>query len=139
MTTGILRARTLTVSIGCTPSKVYDFVSDARNLPQWSFFGSVTRSGDQWLADTPDGRVGLRFVAANEFGVLDHYVHLGSGVEIHVPMRVIPNGEGSEVLFTVFQLPDMSDEEFAEDTMQVKHDLDTLKATLEDAEAVHHT
>jgi hypothetical protein len=29
-------------------------------------------------------------------------------------MRVIPNGEGSEVLFTLFQAPDMSDDAFAE-------------------------
>ncbi|HEV8649783.1 MAG TPA: hypothetical protein VG276_10355 [Actinomycetes bacterium] len=89
--------------------------------------------------DTPDGPVGLRFVEANELGVLDHYVKLGSGVEIDVPMRVIPNGEGSEVLFTLFQAPDMSDERFAEDAKQVEHDLATLKAVLEDAGAGHCT
>lgn len=139
MTTGTLRARTLAVSIGCAPSKVYDFVSDPRNLPRWSFFRSVTRSGDQWIVDTPDGPVGLRFVEASEFGVLDHYVKLGSGVEIHVPMRVLPNGKGSEVLFTLFQTPDMLDEEFAEDTTQVERDLATLKTLLEDADAGHRT
>jgi hypothetical protein len=139
VTTRLLKARTLAVSIGCAPGRVYDFVSDPRNLPRWSFFRSVTRSGDQWVVDTPDGPVGLRFVEANELGVLDHYVKLGSGVEIDVPMRVIPNGEGSEVLFTLFQAPDMSDERFAEDAKQVEHDLATLKAVLEDAGAGHCT
>jgi hypothetical protein len=133
VTTQLLKARTLAVSIGRPPDQVYDFVSDPRNLPRWSFFRSVTRSGDQWVVDTPDGPVGLRFVEANELGVLDHYVKLGSGVEIHVPMRVIPNGQGSEVLFTLLQTPDMTEEEFAEDAKQVERDLATLKAVLEDA------
>ncbi len=36
-------------------------------------------------------------------------------MEVVVPMRVVPNGSGSEVLFTLFQLPDVSDEKCAED------------------------
>ena len=139
MTTGTLKARTLAVSIGCAPGQVYDFVSDPRNLPRWSFFGSVTKFGDQWVVDTSDGPVGFRFVEANELGVLDHYVKLGSGVEIYVPMRVISNGEGSEVLFTLFQAPDMSDEAFPEDAKQVERDLATLKVVLEDAAAGNRT
>ena len=133
VTTGTLKARTLAVSIDCAPEQVYDFVSDPRNLPRWSFFESVTKAGDQWVADTRDGPVGFRFVEANELGVLDHYVKLGSGLEIYLPMRVILNGEGSEVLFTLFQAPDMSDGAFAEDAKQVERDLATLKVVLEDA------
>ena len=139
VTTGTLKARTLAVSISCPPGQVYDFISDPRNLPRWSFFGSVTKSGDQWVVDTSDGPVGFRFVEANELGVLDHYVKLGSGVEIYVPMRVILNGEGSEVLFTLFQVPDMSDEAFAEDAKQVERDLARLKVVLEDAAAGNRT
>jgi len=37
------------------------------------------------------------------------------GVEVYVPIRVLPNGSGSTVLFTLFQLPGMSDEKYAED------------------------
>jgi hypothetical protein len=139
VTTGTLKTRTLAVSIACPSGQVYDFVADPRNLPRWSLFGSVTKSGDQWVVDTPDGPVGFRFVEANEFGVLDHYVKLGSGVEIYVPMRVILNGEGSEVLFTLFQAPDMSDQAFAVDARQVERDLARLKVVLEDAAAGNRT
>jgi hypothetical protein len=138
-TTPLLKARTLAVSIGRAPGQVYEFGSDPRNLPRWSFSQSVTRSGGQWVAETPDGPVGLRFVEANELGVLDHHVKLGSGVEIHVPMRVIPKGQGSELLFTLLQTPGMSDEEFAQDAQQVERDLATLKAVLEDTGAGPHT
>jgi len=72
----------------------------------------------------------VRFVEKNDFGLLDHYVNPVPGVEIHVPMRVLPNGSGSEVIFTLFQLADMSDEQFAEDVGMVERDLKTLKNVL---------
>jgi hypothetical protein len=73
----------------------------------------------------------LRFVAHNDLGVLDHYVSPAPGVEIYAPMRVLANGSGAEVLFTLFQLPGMSDEEYAEDAGLVTRDLETLKDVLE--------
>jgi hypothetical protein len=54
-----------------------------------------------------------------------------SGVEVYVPLRVIPNGSGSELLFTIFRSPDMTDEKFAEDIGLVERDLNTLKQILE--------
>jgi hypothetical protein len=73
----------------------------------------------------------VRFVAKNDFGVLDHYVNPAPGVEIYVPMRVLTNGSGSEVIFTLFRLPKMSDEQFVEDVGMVERDLKTLKNVLE--------
>lgn len=40
-------------------------------------------------------------------------------------------GEGSEVLFTLFQLPGMSDEQFAKDAAMVEADLRMLKTVME--------
>ena len=42
-------------------------------------------------------------------------------------MRVFQNHNGSELLFTVYQLPDMSDEKFLEDSKLVEKDLKKLK------------
>ena len=53
------------------------------------------------------------------------------GVEVYVPMRVVRNGSGSEVIFTAFRLPDMTDEKYAEDLGSVEKDLSTLKSILE--------
>jgi len=74
----------------------------------------------------------IRFAGHNEFGVLDHYVSPAPGLEISVPMRVVPNGTGSEVTFTLFQLPEMSGEQYAEDIRLVERDLGTLKHVLEE-------
>jgi len=73
----------------------------------------------------------VRFVKNNDLGVLDHYVSPAPGAEVYVPMRVLPNGSGSDVLFTLFKLPGMSDEKYAEDAGLVTRDLETLKRVLE--------
>ena len=62
---------------------------------------------------------------------MDHDVKLESGVTIHNPMRVVPNGEGSECVFTLLRRPGMSDAEFARDKAAVESDLKTLKDLLE--------
>ena len=127
------RSRTLSISIDCPVDRVYDFVSNPANLPLWAtaFVRSIRREGSDWVVETPDGPVGIRFVPRNEFGVLDHAVRLGSGAEIMNPIRVVPNGSGSELLFTLFQLPEMADDKFAEDAGMVESDLRTLKSVLE--------
>ena len=126
-------SRTLNVTIACPPRKVYEFVSNPENLPRWAagLGKSVRKSGAGWIVDTPQGSVKIRFAEKNDFGVLDHYVKLSSGVEVYVPMRVVPNGSGSEVIFTLFKMPDMTDEQFAKDAGMVERDLKTLKSVLE--------
>jgi len=131
--TPILGSTTLSVSIQCPPGEVYGFVSNPENLPRWArgLCRSVRRSDADWIVETPQGPMRLRFVERNGLGVLDHYVSPAPGVEVYVPMRVLSNGSGSEVLFTLFRLPDMSDEQYAEDVGLVEQDLRTLKEILE--------
>ena len=97
--------------------EVYAFVCDPNNLPTW--------------ASGLSAAVKVRFVERNPFGVLDHFVRVDSGPEVYMPMRVFPNGEGSEVLITVFRQPGTSEEKFGEDTVWVRRDLEALKALLE--------
>jgi hypothetical protein len=129
----MMKSRTITCSIDRPPSVVYEFASNPENLPQWvrSFCLTVRKSGSDWQMETPTGWVGIQFVPANDFGVLDHVVTLPDGQAMLNPMRVVANGEGSEVIFTLFQLPGMTDEQFANDAGMVEADLRTLKDVLE--------
>jgi hypothetical protein len=77
------------------------------------------------------GRVGFAFVPRNEYGVLDHDVTLPTGEVVYNPMRVIADGNGCEVVFTLRRRPGMSDEEFARDADAVAADLSRLKRVLE--------
>jgi hypothetical protein len=85
----------------------------------------------RWFVETSSGRVGFAFVERNEYGVLDHHVTLPSGELIYNPMRVIPDGDCCEVVFTLRRLPEMSDEDFARDAGLVQADLTRLKHVLE--------
>jgi len=126
-------SRTLSVSIERHPNKVYEFVSDPENIPKWAkgLGKSVRKQGTYWIVGTPQGPMKFRFAEKNKFGVLDHYVTTPSGMEVYVPMRVLANGTGSEVLFTLFRSPDMTDEKYAGDMKLVEQDLQTLKTLLE--------
>ena len=86
----------------------------------------------EWTADTPTGKAKIRFAEKNQFGILDHDVILESGVTFHNPMRVVSNGRSSsEVIFTLFRQPDVSDEKFLEDAKWVEKDLTILSDLLE--------
>jgi hypothetical protein len=126
-------ARTISVSIDCPPERVYAFAVDPANFPRWatSFVRGARRTDAGWVLDTPAGPIGIRFVEPNALGVLDHYVTPAPGVEICSPMRVVANGSGSEVSFTLLQLPDTPDDRFEEDAAMVARDLATLKRVLE--------
>jgi hypothetical protein len=124
---------TITVRIDRSADVVYNFASAPENLPKWaSGLGkSITKMNNDWLVETPQGPMKVRFTERNSFGVLDHYVIPESGPEIYIPMRVISNGGGSELILTLFRLPGISEEKFAEDADWVRRDLNALKSLLE--------
>jgi hypothetical protein len=127
------QSRNLSVQINRNPRDVYHFTSVPENFPRWaSGLGkSLKRVNGEWIAETPQGPRKVRFTERNEFGILDHYVSPEPGVEIYIPLRVIPNGSGSELIFTLFRLSDISEEQFAADADWVMRDLMALKNLLE--------
>jgi hypothetical protein len=128
------RSRHISIDIARPMSEVYDFAADPLNLPTWAagLAGSkVERDGQRWFTDSPMGRVTFTFAPRNGFGVLDHDVTLPSGQVVHNPLRVISDGDQCEVVFTLRQRPDMSDEEFERDADAVADDLATLKSVVE--------
>ena len=86
--------------------------------------------------ETATGWMEIEFVPANEFGVLDHVVKLADGQLIQNSIQVVSNGDGSEVMFTLLQLPEMTEEQFEKDAAMVEADLLTLKDVLEGMESV---
>ena len=115
--------------------EVYDYAADPRNLVHWAAglaTASVTPVGDgSWRASAPFGEVTVRFVEANDLGVLDHTVHMPDGVEVLNPMRVLPHEHGAEVVFTVRPRAGMSEDDVAGDAALVAADLETLRGICE--------
>jgi hypothetical protein len=125
----------LTQSIARTPGEVVAFAGDPANLPRWAggLSSGIRQSDGEWVADSPMGEVSVRFAPANAFGVLDHDVVMPDGTTFHNPLRVLPNADGSEVVFTLFQLDGVTDAEFEADAVTIRADLERLRAVLEGA------
>jgi hypothetical protein len=132
---GMFEVKHISVSIQRSPSDVYAFVSNAENLPRWAtgLGQKIRRVGDEWFAEGPLGDVKVRLVKPNDLGVADHDVTLPTGAVIHNAIRVIPNGTGSTVIFTLMRLSGVSEQKFADDAKWVEKDLTTLKSLLEPA------
>jgi len=127
-------AKQISVSIDRPVLEVYQFTANPENLPKWAeglSDSTITQVLDEWVVDSPMGKVKVRFVKENQFGVLDHDVTLPSGEINHNPMRVVKNHKGSEVIFTLFRLPRMSDTDFEADAKLIEKDLKKLKSILE--------
>ncbi|MFF4249531.1 SRPBCC family protein [Streptomyces sp. NPDC001822] len=123
----------LTVHIDRPAGEVYAYASDPSHLPAWAsgLAGSVERSGGQWVADSPMGRVVVAFAPRNDFGVLDHDVTLPSGETVHNPVRVIADTTGCDVVFTLRRRPETTDDDFRRDAETVTGDLEALKRVVE--------
>ena len=133
MDTMLSESRQIAEYIDRPPTEVYDYASNPANLPQWApGLGTAVEEVDgRWFVDTPGGRVAVAFAPRNDFGVLDHHVTPPSGEVVYVPMRVMANGTGSEVVFTLRRLAGMTDDEFTRDEGLVAADLARLKRILE--------
>lgn len=113
---------------------VYDFARRPENMAHWAsgLGAGLARHGEDWLADGwPLGQVRVTFTPANDLGVIDHVVHMPSGLKVHNAFRIVPNGDGAEAIFMVTRLPDQTSEQFEQDAAHVLRDLSMLKAIME--------
>ena len=126
-------SRHLSVSVERPAAAVYCYARDPANLPEWAagLAAGIRRERGEWVADSPMGRVLVRFVPVNEYGVLDHDVVAPDGTTTTNPLRVLADGPGSEVVFTLRRRPGMTAEEFEADAAAVRADLATLQRVVE--------
>ncbi|MBM9578572.1 SRPBCC family protein [Leptospira sp. 201903070] len=130
----ILKTKHIGISILASSEKVYKYLSDPRNFPQWAsgLCKSITPgAGEEWIIDAPQGALKAIFTKENEFGIVDHTVIFPTGERIHNPMRILPNADGCEVLFSLFKTEGMSSKKFEEDANWVRKDLNELKNLME--------
>jgi len=128
----LLQSHTISVAIACPFEEAYDFLSKPANFPQWAggLCSDIEKKDDQWVIITPEGLCKIEFTKKNAFGVLDHTVTVGR-TKVYVPMRLVANNNGCEVLLTLYKQGGMEDSRFAEDIGWVERDLEVLKDLLE--------
>lgn len=128
-------SRHLGIWIDRPAAVVYDYARQPANLPNWAagLGSSIEQVEGRWVAESPLGRVVVEMSESNQYGVLDHWVRLDTGATFYNPMRVIADGSGCEVVFTLRRQPGVSDADFDRDAAAVAADLATLKRLLESA------
>ena len=77
------------------------------------------------------GPVEVAFAGPVENGILDHDVSMPDGTVVHNPLRVLRNGDGSEVVFTLYHRDGVTDAELTRDAEMVRADLERLRGILE--------
>lgn len=124
----------ISVAIERPYREVYEFLAEPRNFPTWaSNLGDTFEqvSETDWVTKTRSGRTVLRFARRNDYGILDHTIIAEGQSPVSVPMRVVENGEGAEIVYTLFQLPGMDDVTFRSEVEWITSDFNALKAMLE--------
>ena len=129
----VMPARIIHISIDRDWRDVYDFAAEPENMPLWAsgLASGLERDGDDWIATGAIGTVKVSFVPRNVFGVIDHTVTVESGLRVYNALRVVPNGDGCEVMFTLLQLPGIADDRIEADAAHVRRDLAALKSLME--------
>lgn len=114
------------------PSVIGKFLADHRNLPKWAvgLSAGITEENGAVFSESPMGKVKVTFAPGAEHGIFDHDVTLPDGRTFHNPMRVLKNDQGSEVVFTLYRLPGVTDEAYEADAATIAADLDRLAAAI---------
>lgn len=129
----IVRSAIKSADIQATPEKVYAFLADPLNWPQYAVVNlrSVSPGQNGWFkAVTKFGEGELRVNGVKQFGLFDH-VWKDPQATWQVYGRVVPNGDGSTVMMTLFKPPVMSDELFDHSMKEMDVEMAKLKEILE--------
>ncbi|OON38537.1 polyketide cyclase [Izhakiella australiensis] len=125
----MLPSHVVTQTIARNWVDLYETIWKPTFFPRWAAGLSqseMSPQGERWKTSGPAGEVLIRFTDHNPYGIMDHYVDSGLGKEVYVPMRIIANEQGAQVMITLFCDSLTSEAHFAEDIAAVERDLQTL-------------
>ncbi|HEV2814247.1 MAG TPA: hypothetical protein VGW10_13415 [Solirubrobacteraceae bacterium] len=129
---------TLTVTIDAPPERVTADLADPAAHPEWAtefFAGKAEPLGDtEARVRIPmiGGDARLRVEADVPRGIVDLYLAPADApYGPALPVRVVPNGEGADVLWTLARQPGMPDEAWDAALASMRRELDVLRRRLE--------
>lgn len=129
-----LITQTVSVTIDAAPAQVSADLMEAESHPEWGtefFSGGAEDLGDgSWRVNIPmmGGEARMRIDGDEALGVIDMYL-APEGVPFGAPLpvRVVPNGDGADVLFTLTRFPQQTDEEWEAGVASMGRELINLK------------
>ena len=127
-----MRSNTEHVTIDVDHRELFAFLADPHNLPKWAvgFCRAIRREGERWVVQTHRGEMTIRYATDPGLGIIDFYISPAPGTEAAAFSRILPNGQGSEYVFTQFQSPEMPDDVFERQVRALKEELVVLRALM---------
>jgi RNA recognition motif-containing protein len=107
-----LQSKTLTATLPGNPRTTFAWIANPDNLPQW--YKAL-------------GPVHVRFVRDDRAHILDLVMELSVNVELIAAIRVLPNGDGTEIVLTLVQPRELPDPDFQEHIRWAEEALQALK------------
>jgi hypothetical protein len=125
-------AHTRSIAVATPPEALVDLLADGDRLPEWApdFAPEVRAEGDHhWLVGSGDGQFRIRIRSSADLGTVD--ILSTEDERTGAFGRVIPNGDGSEFLFTLLFPPDTDGKAIAAQMEVVEGELGRVRTLAE--------
>ena len=129
-----MNTKTHTATFKAPKAKVFAYLSDTENLPEWAtgFCKSLRKDGDDYFVQTAECELYFRIDHDEKTGVIDMASGPSKDVAITWPIRVAPLPDDSTLLtFTALQLPGVSDEVFAGQCAELEREFENIRTAVE--------
>lgn len=129
-----MSSKTVSLALHASKDDVFSYLSDAQNLPRWAtIFCKELRQvdGKYKVITTTNGELFFDIVVDKNTGVVDMYAGPNEKQMDVFPVRVIDlPGGACVILFTMFQTPVMSDDQFMAQHQSLLEEFENLKIIL---------
>ena len=121
------RSRTITITVKKKTGDAFDAILQ---MPPKMMPDAKINDEGWWSFTGPHGKSKLKFNENKSLGILDHkYVDEESDWD--VPMRVVSNGDYSEILITLNKPDELSDEQFNKRVEEIGELVNNMKQMIE--------
>jgi hypothetical protein len=128
-----MRSETVTTVLPVSKVRVFEYMSDVRNLPEWAteFARELREEDGEYRVVNNLGEFLFEIRADERTGVIDMYAGPSRDQMAVFPTRVVslPDGRTS-YSFTMFQGPGMPDELFESQHASLKREFENIEAIL---------
>ena len=128
-----MRSETVTTVLAAPYSRVFDYMSDIRNLPEWAteFARELREDEDGYRVVNNLGEFVFEIRADAASGVIDMYAGPTRDELAVFPTRAVELADGqTSYSFTMFQGPGMPDELFESQYESLKREFENIEAIL---------
>jgi hypothetical protein len=130
----MMAAEVVSFPIARPLEKVYDFLLEPENFSRWAFVGDTAMrdlGNGEWSVETSVGPRILHFATRNDYFVLTHSSRPPGELAHTIPMRLLRNGDGAQLVYVFLQYEGLADAEWRSMIEWVTTDLGALKSYLE--------